>query len=128
MNKKIITLTILLGAALLLSAACRLVTGTFISPTPTVSDSTSQPSVLVTTEAPAQPTLSAPTATSAVMDGKALLQDRCNVCHSLDYIYSSRGTRDQWAQLVAIMISNGAMLNQQEEQILVDYLAKNFGQ
>ena len=115
MNKKLISLTILLGIALFVSAACRLVTGTATTTSPTP----------INAVAPAQPTLHAPTTS---MDGKVLLEERCSVCHSLGYIYNSRGTADQWANVVSIMISNGAVLNPQEEKILDGYLAKNFAQ
>ena len=114
MNKKLIILTFLLGIALLISAACRLVAGATATP------STSTNDVI-----PVQPTLHAPT---TVMDGKALLEERCSVCHSLGYIYNSRGTPDQWSAVVSVMISNGAVLNPLEEKVLDNYLAKNFAQ
>jgi cytochrome c5 len=67
-------------------------------------------------------------AASATLDGKALLEQRCNVCHSLDYIYQSRGTPDQWAMLVQQMIANGAQLNSKEEKVLVQYLGQTYNQ
>ena len=114
MNKKLTNLTILLGLALFISTACRLVTGAATTPATSV-DSVN----------PAQPTLHAP---ATAMDGKALLEERCNVCHSLGYIYNSRGTPDQWATVVSAMVANGAVLNSQEEKALDEYLARNFAQ
>jgi cytochrome c5 len=133
LNKKLIGLAALLGFILFISAACRLVTGSVSAPsTATVAASLIQTNK--STETPAAtfpPTASsipaADTSTPAI-DGKALLEDRCGVCHSLDYVYNSRGTADQWAAVVSIMISNGAVLDPQEEKILDGYLAKNFSQ
>lgn len=102
LNKKLISITILLGIAILISAACRLATG-------------------------AEPTVSTVTqAHGTAVDGKTLLEERCSVCHSLSYIYGSRGTPEQWKSVVSMMKANGAVLSPQEEQILDDYLAKNF--
>jgi cytochrome c5 len=111
-NKKLIMLTILLGLALFISTACRLVTGAASTPSTSIDAGTS-----------AQPTLHAP---ATAMDGKALLEERCNVCHSLGYIYNSRGTPVQWKAVVSMMKANGAVLSSEEEKILDDYLAKNF--
>jgi hypothetical protein len=102
LNKKLISITILLGIAIFISAACRLVTGAV----PTVSTVTQ--------------------AHGTAMDGKTLLEERCSVCHSLSYIYGSRGTPEQWKSVVSMMKANGAVLSSQEEQILDDYLAKNY--
>jgi len=137
MNKKLIGLATLLGITIFLSAACRLVTGGVSAPsTATVAASLVQTNKNTETPAanlppPASETASPIPATEApttAIDGKALLEDRCSVCHSLGYIYNSRGTADQWVAVVSIMISNGAVLNPQEEKILDSYLAKNFSQ
>ncbi len=59
-------------------------------------------------------------------DGQTLMQQRCSVCHSLDRITSAHKTADQWKTTVERMISHGAQLSPQEEQILIDYLAQNY--
>lgn len=72
---------------------------------------------------------SAPTAesnTGSTLDGQALMQERCTVCHSLDRVESKHQTADQWKKTVDRMISNGAQLTPQEEQVLVDYLAQTY--
>ncbi len=69
-----------------------------------------------------------PTSTAAPvasLDGATLLQQRCNACHPATYINGLRGTADQWAGLVSVMVQNGADLNPQEEQVLVKFLAQN---
>jgi cytochrome c5 len=83
------------------------------------STSASAPTTMAATDTPA---------TAATLDGKTLLEQRCNACHSLEYIYRSRGTPDQWAMLVQQMVANGAQLNQQEEKVLAQYLGQTYSQ
>lgn len=64
--------------------------------------------------------------TSATLDGQALMQQRCSVCHSTNRISQSSRTSDQWAALVDAMISRGAQLNSTERQMLIDYLAQTY--
>jgi mono/diheme cytochrome c family protein len=74
-------------------------------------------------------TSSTPAATSSAgsaSDGQALMQTRCSVCHSTDRITSAHKTADQWKTTVGRMINNGAQINSQEEQVLIDYLAQNY--
>ena len=102
MNKRMISLIgifLLLVLAGTLLASC----GSGSSPTPAVTSSG-----------------------GSVSDGQALMQARCSVCHSLERIKSAHKTADEWKTTVNHMISNGAQLNTQEEQTLVDYLAQNF--
>ena len=74
----------------------------------------------------------APTATTVSTQagsgsgGQALMQERCSVCHSTSRITNSHKTAEQWKSTVDRMINNGARLNAQEEQMLVDYLAQNY--
>jgi hypothetical protein len=65
---------------------------------------------------------------SATLDGKALLQQRCNKCHSASYVTQVRGDATQWADLVHSMVRRGAKLNSQEEQVLSAYLAQTYHQ
>lgn len=72
-----------------------------------------------------------PSATSAPssggsLDGQALMQQRCTVCHSTDRITSAHKTADQWKMTVDRMIGHGAQLSPQEEQTLINYLAQNY--
>jgi mono/diheme cytochrome c family protein len=60
------------------------------------------------------------------LDGQALMQQRCSVCHSVNRVTSAHKTADQWKTTVDRMISHGAILSPQEEQTLVDYLAQNY--
>jgi hypothetical protein len=54
------------------------------------------------------------------------MQDRCSVCHSLDRVISAHHTAAEWKVTVDRMVNRGAQLTPQEEQTLIDYLAKNY--
>jgi cytochrome c5 len=66
------------------------------------------------------------TETPGGLDGKTLLEQRCNACHSSNVVVRLRGTADQWAGLVSVMVQNGADLNPQEQQVLANYLAQKY--
>ena len=76
------------------------------------------------TSAPYPPANSQPAATT--LDGKALLQDRCTSCHSLQRAVSRGGNATQWKATVDNMIKQGAQLNADEEKALVNYLAQAY--
>lgn len=63
---------------------------------------------------------------STTLDGQTLMNERCSVCHSTGRITSSRMTASQWTSLVDQMVNAGAQLNNDEKQVLVDYLAANY--
>ena len=108
MNRKVVVEIILLGSALFLLSACQ-----------PANDLPAASNSVLGTATPVH---------GSTLDGKTLLEERCNVCHPLSYVYQSRGTPEQWKGVVSTMKANGAVLSPQEEQILDDYLAKNFGQ
>lgn len=58
--------------------------------------------------------------------GKAIVQRSCSHCHALKVVTSKRATKDQWSALVDQMVSRGADLDDDEIDVVVDYLAKNF--
>jgi cytochrome c5 len=81
------------------------------------------------TQAPSSAT-PAPGLTQApppALDGAALLEARCSVCHSVDRAKQAHKTLDQWDQTVTRMIGHGAQLTDAEKAALVDYLAKTYG-
>lgn len=63
---------------------------------------------------------------STAPDGQALFQERCTSCHSADRAMTAHKTADEWKVTVERMISHGAKLNTQEQQILIDYLAQTY--
>ena len=69
-----------------------------------------------TTEATAAPTI----------DAAALLEERCVDCHGLNRITGAGYTEAEWQEVVTRMIEHGAVLNAEEETVLVDYLAETY--
>jgi cytochrome c2 len=63
---------------------------------------------------------------STVADGKTLLDSRCSSCHTLAQVVNRTGSFSQWQGVVDQMIQRGAVLNSDEEKVLVQYLADNF--
>jgi mono/diheme cytochrome c family protein len=58
--------------------------------------------------------------------GKPIVQRMCVGCHSLKTVTSKHATKDQWSTIVQQMVSRGADGTDEEIEIVVDYLAKNF--
>ena len=61
-----------------------------------------------------------------VLDGESLLQDRCTECHDLKRVESAVKTADEWKTNVERMVSKGATLSSEEQEILVDYLTETY--
>ena len=59
--------------------------------------------------------------------GKAIVQRTCISCHALKVVTAKRASKEQWSALVDQMMSRGADLEDDEVEIVVDYLARNFG-
>lgn len=79
------------------------------------------------TEAPQEETEEQPAEPAPEGDGAALLEERCTVCHGLDRTTSALKTREEWEQTVTRMVSKGAELNEEEQAILITYLAETYG-
>ena len=58
---------------------------------------------------------------------KEIVATVCTECHSLERITTSRRTLQEWSVVVKNMVSNGAALKDEEAEMVVQYLAKNFG-
>jgi len=76
---------------------------------------------------PAQQPADKPTvAPASGGNGEALLNDRCTKCHSLDRVKSAKKSTSDWESTVTRMVGKGAKLTSEEQQVLVDYLAKTY--
>jgi len=64
---------------------------------------------------------------ATIADGKSLLEGPCTQCHELGRATSKSKTRDEWLSTVDRMIGKGAAINAEEMEILVDYLAEEYG-
>jgi competence ComEA-like helix-hairpin-helix protein len=60
-------------------------------------------------------------------EGHAIVQQKCANCHALKVVTGKRASRQQWSTIVDQMITRGADVSDDEIDILLDYLAKNFG-
>ena len=79
------------------------------------------------------------TATATAGESQIVLKDRpgknqvvaqCAMCHSLDYItlHATILDRAGWEKTVGKMINiMGAPINDADKQIIIDYLAQNYG-
>lgn len=72
----------------------------------------------------ALPAAAAPPA--AELDGAALLEQRCSVCHPSARPKSKQKTPTEWEATVTRMMGKGASLTPEEKQALVDYLAQTY--
>lgn len=57
----------------------------------------------------------------------ALVEERCTDCHGLSTVTNASYTEEEWASTVARMIGLGADLNDQEAELVIQYLADNYG-
>ena len=60
-------------------------------------------------------------------DGKKIVEDKCTVCHDLTYIAKQHLNKDEWTDMVKIMVASGATVTDAEMPVLIDYLVKNWG-
>jgi competence protein ComEA len=59
--------------------------------------------------------------------GKAIIQEKCVVCHALTVVTSKHSSRKEWDQVVNQMVSRGADLTDEEIDTVIEYLSKNYG-
>src|ERR1700689_2234791 len=59
--------------------------------------------------------------------GKAEVLKLCRVCHDLDTITLENRTKDGWKKTVAKMVDRGAEGTDEQFELIVKYLTKNFG-
>jgi cytochrome c5 len=59
--------------------------------------------------------------------GQTLVQTKCISCHALPIVLAKRKTEDEWDASLNQMVSRGAKLNDDEYDIVLAYLVKNFG-
>jgi cytochrome c5 len=60
-------------------------------------------------------------------DGKAIATENCQACHKLTNLTKAHKNLDDWKETVQTMIDRGANVPADQVDILVQYLAKNFG-
>jgi cytochrome c5 len=95
---------------------------------------TNAPAAAPATTAPspdaAAPSTPAPAKTIVELpdgDGKAIAMENCQACHKLTNLTKAHKSLDDWKDTVQTMIDRGANVPEDKVDILVQYLAKNFG-
>lgn len=61
---------------------------------------------------------------TGMLDGNALVDERCTVCHSRERIDAADKDEAGWTETVDRMISNGAQLNDEERAAVIQYLVE----
>lgn len=51
----------------------------------------------------------------------------CAACHAPEMVVAKRHTVDEWDDIIAKMVDRGAVANEEEQQQILEYLAKFFG-
>ena len=59
--------------------------------------------------------------------GKDVVEDTCTDCHSLHRIKIQRLDEEGWKNILREMTENGAAIDPDDRDTIVEYLAKNFG-
>ena len=59
--------------------------------------------------------------------GKDLIDSVCFWCHEPQLMETKQLNKKQWASLIRGMVYEGAPVTEDEFQMIVEYLAKNFG-
>ena len=58
--------------------------------------------------------------------GQRLVEDICSLCHEWQRIQDHPQTKEQWTGTIKGMIAEGAPVTDEEFNLIVDYLAKNY--
>jgi cytochrome c5 len=59
--------------------------------------------------------------------GKDAFVSACSSCHGTDIVTAERKTADGWKDTVVDMRNRGADFSDQDQEKIIQYLAKNFG-
>lgn len=59
--------------------------------------------------------------------GKELIDGICFWCHEPELMHTQRLTKKEWGELIRPMINEGAPVTNEEFEMIVEYLSKNFG-
>lgn len=60
-------------------------------------------------------------------DARALVVQKCSLCHDLQRAVAFARTADRWSNVVDAMLNRGSPISAEEKPIIVNYLAKYFG-
>jgi quercetin dioxygenase-like cupin family protein len=60
-------------------------------------------------------------------NGKTIIVKKCQFCHTLEQVVTSKRSNEEWKDLIDEMKERGARLTVDESQTVIDYLTANFG-
>lgn len=129
MKNKSLTIIIMLSITVLLLSAC----APQVETQPAAATEAQQPAPTQpapATEAPAATeAMPQPTATAEMtqpeqpaVDVEALIKEKVAGNHDLDRIFNATKTRAEWEETLDRMIGYGAKINEEEKQLIIDYL------
>lgn len=61
------------------------------------------------------------------LDGEALVQQKCTMCHSLEQATGEDRDAAGWSAIVDRMVKNGLVVTDEEKATIIDYLAATYG-
>jgi cytochrome c5 len=79
-------------------------------------------------EETAVPTTEQEEAAPAALEGKTLVQERCTQCHDLGRVEQAKKSEEEWKASVERMVGKGAKLSQEEQELVIKYLAEMYPQ
>jgi len=112
----ILAVAILVG---LLVAACAPAATPTPPPAPT-------PTEVPPTAAPTPTAAPAATEAPTKPDGKSLVESRCSTCHPVSLVETAKKTEAGWQETVERMVASGAQLNQEQQELVIKYLAETY--
>ena len=77
--------------------------------------------------APAAPVARSTAPTPPPGPALAVINERCSACHSTASVFNQRRSADDWAATVQLMVDRGADLTPDDMNMVIGYLATNFG-
>lgn len=60
-------------------------------------------------------------------DPEQLYEKKCSICHTIERSKSKKKSEQSWRKTVTRMKRNGAPINDEEIEIIIRYLADNYG-
>lgn len=82
---------------------------------------------LVAQEMPAPAPAPAPATDFVAGEGRAQVAESCAACHPASIVTAKRFSDEKWAEVVDQMISKGARVGDADYEVIVGYLARNYG-
>lgn len=80
-----------------------------------------------TAPAPVAPAAAATAPAPPAGPALVVINERCSACHSTASVFNQHRSADDWAATVQLMVDRGADLSPDDMNMVIDYLAANFG-